>query len=204
MDNNQFPVPLKPDREYRRFESFEIRMADQEDADQGKYVEGYALTFDQPTVLYEIDGIQYKEKISRSALASADLTDVIFNYDHAGKVMARTRNKTLELRVDDKGLYVRARLDGTEEGRKLYEEIQGGYIDKMSFTFKASANEYNRETRTRTITGIKRIFDVSAVSIPAYDTTSIQARSFFELEREKELALDSVNRRKKLLLLTHL
>lgn len=205
MEKNQQPIQLRPDREYRRFESFQIRMAnEQDDQSNGKFVEGYALTFEQPTVLYEIDGIQYKEQIARNALASADLTDVIFVYDHSGKVMARTRNKTLELRVDDKGLFVRARLDGTDEGRKLYEEIQGGYIDKMSFAFATTSSEYNRDTRMRTITGIRKVYDVSAVSIPAYDTTSIQARSFFELEREKELALDSANRRKKLLLLSYL
>lgn len=198
MDNK---IQLRTDREYRRFENFEIRAAE----DEGQYVEGYALTFDQPTVLFEMDGIQYKEVITRGALTTADMTDVIFNFDHGGKVMARTRNKTLELRVDDKGLFIRARLDGTEEGRRLYEEIRGGYIDRMSFAFTASSDAYDKETRTRSITGIKRIYDVSAVSIPAYDTTSISARSFFELEREKERkALESAESRKKLLLKTYL
>lgn len=196
-------MELRKDREYRRFEQFEIRAM--QDENQGQYVEGYALTFEQPTVLYEFDGIQYKEQISRGALVGAEMQDVIFNYDHGGKVMARTRNKTLELRVDDKGLFIRAKLDGTEEGRKLYEEIRGGYIDKMSFAFSTSSDEYNKETRTRTILGIKRIYDVSAVSIPAYDTTSIQARSFFELENEKEQkAVATAELRKKLLLLTYL
>lgn len=198
MDNK---IQLRTDREYRRFETFEIRASE----DQGQYVEGYALTFDQPTVLFEMDGIQYKEVITRGALTTADMTDVIFNYDHGGKVMARTRNKTLELRVDDKGLFIRARLDGTEEGRRLYEEIRGGYIDRMSFAFTASSDAYDKETRTRSITGIKRIYDVSAVSIPAYDTTSISARSFFELEREKERkAAEAAELRKKLLLKTYL
>lgn len=204
--NHNPQIQLKPEREYRRFETFEVRAIDnQGDQNSGKYVEGYALTFEQPTVLYEHDGIQYMEQIARGALATSDMKDVIFNYDHGGKVMARTRNKTLELIIDDKGLFIRARLDGTEEGRRLYEEIKGGYIDKMSFAFSTSASEYNKDTRTRTITAIKRIYDVSAVSIPAYDTTSLQARSFFELERTKEQkVLESAELRKKLLLLTYL
>ena len=186
------------DRDYRKF-GFEIRTADDD-----MIVEGYALTFDEPTVLYEYDGVQYKEVIARSALTGADLSDVIFNYNHGGKVMARTRNKTLDLRVDDKGLFVTAHLGGTEEGRKLYEEIRGGYIDRMSFSFKTQEDSYDRESHTRTIRKLKKLYDVSAVDIPAYDTTSISARSFFELEREKEQkALESAELRKKLIIQTY-
>ena len=194
-------MSLRNDREYRKFAEFEIRMMD--DPNQ-MIVEGYALTFDQPTVLFEMDGIQYKEMIGRGSLTNTDLTDVIFNYDHSGKVMARTRNNTLELTVDDRGLKIRARLDGTKEGQALYEEIKGGYVDRMSFAFMASSEEYNKETRTRTITGIKKIYDVAAVSIPAYESTSISARSFFLAEAEKEQkALDSAELRKKLIMLTY-
>lgn len=190
---------MKKDREIRPFQTFELRALDDQ-----LLVEGYAATFDQPTVLYEFDGMEYKEVIDTMALAQADMSDVIFNYNHGGKVMARTRNKTLELRTDMNGLYIRARLDGTDEGRKLYEEIKGGYIDKMSFAFMIAEDSYDRDTRTRTIRKIKKIYDVSAVDIPAYDTTSIAARSFFELEREKEQkALDRAELRKKLILQTY-
>ena len=181
--------------------SFELRQA--ETGSDGLYVEGYALTFDQPTVLYEMDGIEYKEMIDARALQASDMSDVIFNYNHTGKVMARTRNKTLELSIDERGLFVRARLDGTEEGRKLHEEIRGGYIDRMSFSFTVSEQRYDKENRMRVITGIRKLYDVSAVDIPAYDTTSISARSFFEAEAEEERkALDSAAARKKLLLRT--
>jgi HK97 family phage prohead protease len=94
----------------------------------------------------------------------------------------------LQLIIDDIGLRVSADLGGTQEARNLYEEIKAGYIDKMSFAFTVNADEYNRDTHTRRITGIKRLFDVAAVDIPAYDQTSIQARSFFEAEAEKERA----------------
>jgi hypothetical protein len=168
-------------------------------------VEGYAATFDEPTVLYEYDGVQYKEVIARGAFDGADMSDVIFNYNHAGRVYARTRNKTLGLEVDLKGLKINARLDGTQEGRNLYEEIDGKYIDRMSFAFTVAADSYDRDTHTRTILKVKKVYDVAAVDIPAYDTTSISARSFFEAAAEEERkAADAAELRKKLILLTYL
>jgi HK97 family phage prohead protease len=150
-----------------------------------------------------MDGIEYKEMIDARALKKSDMTDVIFNYNHAGKVMARTRNNTLELNIDERGLFIRAKLDGTDEGRKLYEEIRGGYIDRMSFSFVVSEQRLDKANRMRVIEGIRKIYDVSAVDIPAYDTTSISARSFFEAVAEEERkALDSALERKKLLLRT--
>ena len=88
--------------------------------------------------------------------------------------------------IDNKGLFIRANLGGTDEGKRLYQEIKGGYTDKMSFGFyccrryKQSVEDYenNYETITRTITKISKLFDVSAVSIPANDMTSISARKF--------------------------
>lgn len=140
------------------------------------WVEGYAVIFNSPTVIFETDSGEYKEKISEKAFELCDMTDVIFNYNHCGKVIARTRNNTLELRVDEKGLFVRARLDGTEEGRKLYDEISKGYIDRMSFQFTVSEESYDKQSKTWTIQKVKKLYDVSAVDIPAYDETSITAR----------------------------
>jgi HK97 family phage prohead protease len=169
---------ITKDRQYR---TFEIR------ADGQEYrVEGYAAVFDRETVMYEYDGIQYKEVIDRNAFNGTQMQDVVLNFNHSGKPVARTKNKTLEVRTDDVGLFISADLSGTEEGRRLYEEIKGGYIDKMSFAFTVSAEEYNKDTHTRRITGIKRLYDVAAVDFPVYDTTTIQARSFFEVEAEKE------------------
>jgi hypothetical protein len=189
----------RKDREFRKFAEFNIRALENNDGENDLYVEGYAATFDQPTVLMEYDGVEYKEQIDDKAFDEADMSDVIFNYNHGGKVMARTRNKTLQLTLDEKGLYVRAKLDGTDEGRKLYEEINGGYIDRMSFAFTVAEESYDRDNHTRTIRKVKKLYDVSAVDIPAYDSTSISARSFFEAEAEKEKkALDSAERRQKL------
>lgn len=169
---------ITKDRFYR---PFEVRLSETENR-----VEGYAAVFDSETVMYEYDGIAYKEVVDRSAFNGTQMQDVVMNYNHGGKPVARTKNGTLQLTVDDVGLHVSADLSGTAEARNLYEEIKAGYIDKMSFAFTVSADEYNRDTHTRRITGIKRLYDVAAVDIPAYDTTSIQARSFFEAEAEKE------------------
>ncbi len=165
------------DREYR---SFEMRVADGD-----MKVEGYAAIFDSPTVLYSYDGVDYKEEIARTAFERSEMQDVVMNYNHQGKPVGRTKNGTLELNVDERGLYIRANLSGTEEGRRLYEEIKGGYIDKMSFAFTVSEDSYDRDTHTRRVLAIHRLYDVAAVDIPAYDATSISARSYFSAEAEK-------------------
>lgn len=168
---------ISKDREYR---AFELRAADGE-----MTVEGYAAIFEIPAVLYSCDGVDYREVIDRKAFSGAQMADVVMNYNHQGKPVARTKNGTLQLRVDSTGLQIRADLSGTEEGRRLYEEIRGGYIDKMSFAFTVSEDSYDRDTHTRRILGIQRLYDVAAVDLPAYDATNISARSYFSAEAEK-------------------
>ena len=161
-------------------------------------VEGYATTFNEPYTLWESRDYKVVEQISPSAFDECDMSDVIMQYDHNGRVFARTRNNTLSLSVDSKGLFIRANLGGTDEGKRLYQEIKGGYTDKMSFGFVVAEDERtvkedlenDFETVTRTITKISKLYDVSAVSIPANDMTSISARKFSdgaiaELEAER-------------------
>lgn len=150
------------------------------------WVEGYAVRFDSPTVLFEYNGVEYKEQVERGAFAETKMSDVIFNYNHGGKVMARTRNSTLQLQVDNDGLLIRARLDGTEEGQRMYQEIAGGYVDRMSFQFTIRAERFDEEQRMWTIESVKRLYDVSAVDIPAYDDTSIEARKAYLLEADAQ------------------
>ena len=159
----------------RRFD-FQLRSEVIEGQEPEMWVEGYATRFNSPTVLFEMNGIEYKEQIARDAFSDCKMEDVIFNYNHGGKVIARTRNKTLQLSIDDTGLFIRARLDGTEEGRRLHDEISKGYIDRMSFRFTISEESYDRENHMWTVLRAKRLYDVSAVDIPAYDDTSIEAR----------------------------
>jgi hypothetical protein len=161
----------------RRFD-FEVRALpiEGEENKQELWVEGYAARFNSPTVLFEMDGLEYKEQVASDAFTEAKMDDVIFNYNHSGRVMARTRNKTLQLAVDENGLFIRARLDGTEEGNSLYRDIQNGYVDRMSYRYTVGAEAYDRENRMWTLLRVKRLYDVSAVDIPAYDDTSIEAR----------------------------
>lgn len=191
-------MPVKKGREYRALQDFSLVPREGE-ADAYK-VRGTAIVFDTPTCLFEVDGVKYYEVIDRHALDGCDLSDVIMNYNHGGKVVARLRNKTLVLTITDRGLDLEADLSGTAAGRDLYEEIDGGYIDKMSFSFVVRAAEYDDATHTRRITKIRKLYDVSAVDIPAYEETSLSARSFFEVEHSKEVkALEQAARRRRLL-----
>ena len=180
--------------------SFSVRVRDETGTEEKPemWVEGYAVRFESPTVLFEYDGAEYKEQIDRNAFEECQMEDVIFNYNHGGKVMARTRNQTLFLEIRSDGLYIRARLDGTEEGRRLYDEIKGGYIDRMSFRFSVREEAYDKQNHMWTVRRIKRLYDVSAVDIPAYDDTSISARkqAVMDLEeRRKRLELDKRKRK---------
>jgi HK97 family phage prohead protease len=192
------------DKERRMTMEIEIKPSEQEDEEM--IVSGYAFPYDSPTVLYEIDGQKYSEVILRGALNGADLTDVPFKYNHSDHVMimARTRNKTLRLMPDDQGLYIEANLAPTSAGEDLYKLVKRGDIDKMSFAFTVAEDAYDKATRTRIIKKLKKIWDVAAVDTPAYDTTSISARSFFEAEAEKERkVLENAELRRKLLLKTY-
>ncbi|WP_271396878.1 HK97 family phage prohead protease [Salinicoccus roseus] len=177
----------------KQFRHMEVRLADDVQDDDKLIVEGYAVRFNDPAVLYTDEfGNEYKEVIARGALDGADLSDVPFKYNHSNEtmIMARTRNNTLQLTIDEFGLFIRAELADTSTGRDLYTLIKRGDIDKMSFAFTVLEDTYDRDNRTRTINKIDKLFDVAAVDFPAYESTSISARSFFELEREKEEALE--------------
>ena len=203
---------LRDDRMYRTVMNLKTRAETIQDENgqevQEMIVEGQAVTFESETTLFKCGETEYKEVIDRNAFNEADMSDVIFNYNHSGKVVARTRNNTLRLNIDSNGLNIEARLDGTDEGRKLYEEIKGGYIDRMSFCFTIKEESYNQETHTWRVLKIDKLYDVSAVDIPAYDTTSISARSSRLAVAEKEQkALERAQlqkeRSKKLLLKTY-
>lgn len=196
-------MPAKPnEREYRRINSAALELND-----EGMIVEGYATTFDNEYLLWDDGEFRVMESIDPGAFVNADMSDVIMQYDHQGRVFARNRNNTLELMIDEHGLKIRADLGGTELGRQLYEEIKGGYTDRMSWGFTVSKDErteerdeVNRKTTIhRRITGIKKIFDVSAVSLPANDATEISARCLGEgviAEARQELAVIEERKRK--------
>lgn len=176
-------MPIKTDsREYRNM-ILETRKDEATD-DGEKIVKGYASTFNAPYELYRDGNYIVCEQVDAHAFDSCNMDDVIFQYDHAGRVFARRSNGTLTVKPDDFGLYIEANLGGTEIGRNLYEEIKGGYTTKMSFGFTVSSDkweEINNEDGTttclRTVLGVSRLWDCSAVSLPANDATSISVRN---------------------------
>ena len=178
---------LNEGRSYRAVAEIEARAAG-DGGEERMIVEGYATTFNDPYTLWSMDGYTVIEQIDRNAFDKTDMTDVIMQYDHEGRVFARTSNGTLELTPDEHGLHIRADLSGTEIGRQLYEEIKGGYTDKMSFGFTVEEDtrtttenhETGEVTILRTITAIRKLYDVSAVSLPANNATEISARAYCE------------------------
>ena len=192
-------MPIKTnEREYRRIDiaNLETRKGEAEDE---YIVEGYATTFGNEYLLWDDGEYRVMESIDKDAFLNADMSDVIMQFDHQGRVFARNRNDTLALSVDDHGFKIRARLGGTEIGRQLYEEIDGGYIDRMSWGFTVAKDERTEErdeanrktTIHRKITAVKKVYDVSAVSLPANDATVISARCYGEgviAEARQELA----------------
>lgn len=185
-------MPVKKEREYRTVAAPLSVAAAAKRIDTEYYVEGYATTFDKPYLLYEFeDGTKFYERIDAHALDGADMSDVIMQYDHEGRVFARESNNTLILIPDHKGLLIAADLSKTDLARGLYQDIEAGMITKMSWAFTASEESYDRATRTRTILKIKKVYDVSAVSIPANGDTEIAARNFasrsYEAEKQERL-----------------
>lgn len=170
-------MPMKNDREYR---AMTMRALEEASEDQ-MIVEGYASTFNDPYLLWSDDEVEVWETVDSHAFDECDMSDVIMQYDHEGRVFARIRNNTLQVAPDERGLFVRADLGGTDLGRGLYQEISGGYTDKMSFGFivaedKREVTEVEGKTRLdRIILSVSKVFDVSAVSLPANNNTAIEA-----------------------------
>ena len=157
----------------------ENRLANVEfkEEDENKMVlEGYALVFNEDTLIGDEEN-GFIECIDRNALKEANMTDVPMKYNHNDShlIIARTRNKSLQLTVDDKGLKVRAELIDTESNKDIYKMVRAGLLDKMSFAFTVNSQKIDRsgDIPKRTITGIDRLYDVSVVDLPAYDQTSI-------------------------------
>lgn len=198
-------MALKPnEREYRDFTLAVIEADDsQEKEDNKMMVRGYASTFNEPYTLFSMDDLEIREQVDPHAFDEADMSDVIFQYNHEGRVFARISNNTLAVIPDEHGLAIAADLGGTEMGRALYEEIRGGYTTKMSYGYTVldetweDTRENNKVISTRTVTKIGKVFDVSAVSLPANDGTSITVRNLtdgviekMKAERLKALSLE--------------
>ena len=205
-------MPVKvTEREYRDIDlsGMELRTM----ADGQMVVEGYATTWGE-YLLWEEEGYRVFEKFDRHAFDKCDLSDIIMQLNHEGRVYARGGNKTLIVEPDENGLRITAYLGGTEEGRKIFEEIKGGYLTKMSHGFrkKTDKREVIEDHETgmievhRTILEVAKEYDVSVVSLPANDATSISARSLCEgviaEVKQERLAVQARARKKKLIAIT--
>lgn len=199
-------MPIKSDREYRNLA--EVLAPSDE-----MIVRGYATTYNQPYLLWRDADIELWEQVDPNAFANTDLSDVIMQYDHEGRVFARTKNNTLVLRSDEHGLGIEADLGGTSIGRELFEEIKGGYTNKMSFGFTVKSDEWTKRTEDgieknlRTITEIGKLYDVSAVSLPANDATEISVRNLSDgvierlnAERQEQKRLAELAEKRNLLI----
>lgn len=201
------PMKATEGREYR---DFTLAIVEPKEEEERMVVSGYASTFMEPYTLYSDNEIVIEEQVARDAFALADMSDVILQYDHEGRVFARMSNGTLSVVPDDHGLAITADLGGTEIGRQLYEEIKGGYTTKMSYGYTVDGEEWEQKRlddgrilQTRTVTRIGKVYDVSAVSLPANDGTSISVRNLSDgvIERIKEerlKALETERRRMQL------
>lgn len=200
----------KSEREYRSMMLGIEQRAEGDEAPDSMVVSGYATTFDKPYMLYSDDEIEVWEKVDSRAFDNCDMSDCIMQYNHEGRVFARVKNNTLTVEPDESGLYVRADLGGTDIGKGLYQEIAGGYTDKMSFGFTVEKDsreiveeKENKTTMIRTILAVGRLYDVSAVSIPANPNTSIVSARFLdgaieEIRAERLKAEEMALRRERL------
>ena len=175
-------MPIRDDREYRSF-NIETRADDE----NNYIVEGYASTFEQYPLFEDFDGTVFNERIDRHAFDDADMTDVVFLLDHTGRVYARTKNNTVSLSIDDHGLLTRTDLSRTESARQVAEDIRVGNYSQMSFAFTVAEDHFERESNTRVIDRVKKVFDISAVAFPANPGTDIgvSMRDYFHGEMEK-------------------
>lgn len=178
------------------------------DNEEGKMIlEGYAITYDQPAT-HEYGNTKFTEVIKRGALDYTDMNDVPLRYNHNDTwcIMARTRNNSLQLIKDEKGLKIRAELIDTQSNKDIYKSVQEGLIDKMSFAFsvadKGDTWTQGQDEVIREVSAIKRLYDVSVVDTPFYDTTSVYARSFELLENNLK-QLDSLDLYKRKALITN-
>ena len=188
-------MPVRHDeREYRGMSAMTAVVPEGEEKSYRAH--GYATTFDVPYMLFERNGVKYYEVIDSRALDDADMSDVIMQYDHRGRVLARTSNGSLKLTTDAHGLMVDADLSMSSAARELHEDIHAQLVTRMSWGFKVREESYDNQTHTRTITKISKVYDVSAVSVPANDDTEISARSYVDGVIERTRAERLLRRRR--------
>ena len=190
---------MNNEREFRSFAQIVRRDADDLEENKQYIVEGYASTFEPYTLWTTEDGVEIKEQIEPDAFAETDFSDVVFRIDHEGPVFARTSNGLVSLEVDEHGLKTRIDLSKTEKARGIFEDIEAGMYPQMSFAFTVEREAWDRETHTRHVEKIGKLYDVSAVSFPANPGTeigvSLRDRINGEIEAETAERLEAERQR---------
>ena len=151
-----------------------VNLRSVDDSEEKMILEGYAVVFDSPATHWGMT-----EVIDKHALDECDMSDVCMKYNHddTHTILARTRNKSLELKIDEKGLFIHAELIDTQANKDIYKMVKAGLLDKQSFAFTTTDEEWNEKTQTRTVLKIDKLYDVSVVDVPFYGDTTILARS---------------------------
>ena len=195
----------------KEIRKLDIQFRAEENEDNKMEIKGYAAVYESP------ETYSYTEVIAKGAFDESDMSDVVLRYNHNDSfmVLARTRNKSLNLSVDDKGLFMDATLqDDITEHKNIYNAIKSGLIDKQSFAFTVEEDDYDYETDTRTIKKIGKVFDVSVVDQPFYNDTDVslasknddfmarreELRKQYELEQEEKARLEQLEKAKQELL----
>jgi hypothetical protein len=190
-------MPIRNDREYRNLGQFEFRSEPLDDGERRYIVDGYASTF-EPYKLLTIDGVDYFERIEPTAFDGADMSDVVFLRDHTGRVLARTKNGSVQLEVDSIGLLTHTDLGRTGAAREMFEDIEARNYSQMSFSFTVADDDYEEATHTRVIKAFRKVYDISAVAFPANPGTDIgvSMRDYFNgvIEAEKAERLEAERR----------
>lgn len=189
--------------ETKEIRSFDFDITANENEEKGKFIEGRAIVYGERTNLG-----WYDEIIAPDALKDTDLRDVRLLVNHNTDMipLARSRNNnansTMQLSVDEEGMGIRANLDveNNTDARNLYSAIERGDISGMSFMFvvdKDAWDDVDSDHPTRTITGIKRVMEVSAVIFPAYSQTSLEARGLADALESARASLESAKAEKR-------
>lgn len=190
--------------EQRLTRAYSFEMRTEKTEEHGDHIVGMPIVFGQRTNLGYFD-----EVIDQHALDNTDLRDVRFlvNHDTSKIPLARSRNNnansTMQMEVTEEGMNIRVDLDteNNSEARNLYSAIKRGDISGMSFAFLVDGDAWEdleSDHPTRTITSISRVFEVSAVTFPAYEATSISARDDLAALESARSALESAQRAEKL------
>ena len=173
---------FKETAQTRALAVFSSAPTDTKRIDSDYYVEGYAARYEPYVLYYDMDGEPVYERFERGCFDNCDMSDIIYQYDHSGRVFARTGNGSLIVEADDNGLFMAADLGRTEAAREHHGDVAAGMVTKMSWRFRVGEYYYDAPNRTIVHKTVAKIYDVSGVSIPANDNTEINARAWVDGE----------------------